>query len=238
MNPKALKYVIKGFTLAILLTSLPAFGQVTLTSSWTGTQTIPDNNPAGVAFQFNLSDPATVIENVSITLNVTGGYNGDIYAYLSHDSGFSVLLNRVGRSGVNAPGYGDSGFAVTLSGNALGDIHQYRNQSPAFNGGGQLTGIWAADGRNLDPASAGSAFDTAPRNSTLSNYNGLNPNGTWTLFLADLAFGEISTLNGYSVSVTAVPEPAETGLVFAALIGLAAVVFKRHNKMKKQNLVL
>ncbi len=238
MKPKALKHVLKGFSLAILLTGLPAFGQVTLNSSWTGTQTIPDNNPSGVAFQFNLGDPATVIQNVSVTLNLTGGYNGDIYAYLSHGSGFSVLLNRVGRSGVNDPGYGDSGFAVTLSGNALGDIHQYQSLSPTFNGGGQLTGVWAADGRNLDPASAGSAFDTAPRNFTLSNYNGLNPNGAWTLFLADRAFGEISTLNSYSVAVTAVPEPAETGLVMGALFGLAAVVLKRRNKTTKQDLVV
>lgn len=223
-----MKNAIKGAALTILLAGLPVFGQVVLTSSWTGTQTIPDNNPAGVGFNFNLSDPATVIQNVSITLNLSGGYNGDVYAYLSHGSGFSVLLNRVGRSAANDSGYNNAGFAVTLSGSALPDIHQYQSQAPVYNGGGQLTGTFAADGRNIDPASAGTAFDTASRSSLLSSFNGINPNGTWTLFFVDRAFGNTETLNSFSVAVTAVPEPAQTGLAMGALIGVAAMVLRRY----------
>ena len=34
-----------------------------------------------------------------MTLNLSGGWNGDLYAYLVHNSGFAVLLNRVGRNG-------------------------------------------------------------------------------------------------------------------------------------------
>ena len=31
-----------------------------------------------------------------MTLNLTGGWNGDLYAYVQYGSGFTALLNRVG----------------------------------------------------------------------------------------------------------------------------------------------
>ena len=231
MKSNIFKHVIKPFVLALLLAGIPAFGQVTLTSSWTGAVEIPDNDPSGVAFNFNLSDPATTIQNVSVTFNLSGGYNGDLYATLSQGTsgGFSVLLNRVGVSDANPNGYGDNGFAVTLSGAASGDIHNYQSLSPSYNGGGQLTGTYAADGRYIDPASTGLAFDAATRTATLSAFNGTNPNGSWTLFISDRSGGDVATLNGYSVSVTAVPEPAQTVLVMGAILGLTAIVLKRRN---------
>lgn len=229
MRTNIFKQTTRGFALALLLTSLPAFGQVTLTDSWTGTQPIPDNDPSGVVYNFSLNDAATVIQNVAVTLNLSGGYNGDLYAYLTHGSGFSVLLNRVGVSAANPDGYGDSGFSASFSGSALNDVHNYQSISPGSVVGGQLTGTWAADGRNIDPASAGTTFDTAPRSALLDSFNGIDPNGGWTLFIADRSSGLTSTLTGYSVAVTAVPEPAETALVMGAILGLAAIVLKRRH---------
>ena len=34
------------------------------------------------------------IESVTVNLNFTGGWNGDLYAHLVHGSGFLVLFNR------------------------------------------------------------------------------------------------------------------------------------------------
>jgi subtilisin-like proprotein convertase family protein len=229
MRSTILKPILKPVALALLLSGLPAFGQVILTSSWTGSQDIPDNDPSGVAYNFSLSDPATLIQNVEVTLNFSGGYNGDLYASLSQGTsgGFSVLLNRVGVTAANPDGYGNTGFSVTLSGSALNDIHNYQNLSPSYNGSGQLTGTYAADGRNIDPASSGSTFDSASRDATLTTFNGTNPNGNWTLFIADRSGGSISTLTGYTVSVAAVPEPVETCLVMGAVLGLTAIVMKK-----------
>ena len=75
-----------------------------------------------------------------MTLNIAGGYNGDLYAYLSHGAGFAVLLNRVGRTSVNTDGYSTPGFAVTLVGHAAADVHSYESLSPTYNANGQLTG--------------------------------------------------------------------------------------------------
>jgi subtilisin-like proprotein convertase family protein len=224
------KSAIKPFVLALLLAGLPAFGQVTLTSSWTGAQMIPDNDASGVAFNFNLSDAATVIENVSITLNLSGGYNGDLYAYLSHGEGFSVLLNRVGRTDTSDFGTSTPGMLVTLTSGATADIHNYQALSPSYNGSGQLTGTWAADGRGVKPTLA---FDTTSRTATLDAFTGSNPNGDWTLFLCDNSSGGIATLNGWSVGVTAVPEPQQTTLVIGiALLGLGCFRIRQNQKKR------
>ena len=228
MKPTRIRPALKRLTLMFLLTGLPAYGQLVLTSNWNGDQAITDNDPSGVAFPFTLSDPAfTTIGNVSVSLNLSGGYNGDLYAYLSHGSGISVLLNRVGRVDQNEDGYGNPGFAVTFSGKVSLDIHEYQSLSPTYNGGGQLTGVWAADGRNLDPATAAPTFNAAPRDATLSSFTGTDPNGSWTLFLADLSSGGISTLNSWSIEVTAVPEPARTGLAISIILGLTAMARRR-----------
>jgi subtilisin-like proprotein convertase family protein len=183
---------------------------------------ITDNDASGVAFGFTLSDPAASITALTVTLNISGGYNGDLYAYLSHGSGFAVLLNRTGvgasTSGSSANGYANTGFAITFDAAASANIHFYQNNSPGFNGSGQLTGTWQPDGRGVDPESAASAFD-ASGTANFSTFTGLNPNGTWTLFIADVSAGSISTLNDFTVSVSAaVPEPVNVALgIFGGL---------------------
>src|SRR6185436_3181857 len=78
---------------------------------------IPDGNPAGLSSSkvagIDFSTSIVVITGLKVTLNVAGdavngGWNGDLYAYLRHDTptgtGFTVLLNRVGRTSQSAPG--------------------------------------------------------------------------------------------------------------------------------------
>src|SRR5215470_16537192 len=84
--------------------------------------TIPDANPTGwydsrsvnLAGMFGPLRPGetTDVRSINVTLNISGGYNGDLYAYLVHSSGFAVLLNRSGRTGANGFGYGDAGFGI------------------------------------------------------------------------------------------------------------------------------
>ena len=185
---------------------------------------IPDNNASGVAFSFSLSDPVVAIAEVTVTLNISGGYNGDLYAYLSHGSGFAVLLNRVGvgttTPGSSAAGYGDSGFAITLSSGAAANVHFYQNNDPVYSNG-QLTGEWQPDGRGIDPDSTAVAFDP-PGDANFDSFLGANPNGSWTLFFADLSRGGDSTMNGFSVGV--VPEPVNLALfVFGGLLAAVAL---------------
>jgi len=47
----------------------------------------------------------------------------------------------------------------------------------------------------------------------MNSFIGLDPNGNWTLFVADQAAGETSTLQSWTLTITGVPEPS------AALFG-------------------
>jgi hypothetical protein len=77
---------------------------------------ISDANPGGWSDTRTISgwSAGYTITDVKLTLNLSGGYNGDLYAYLAHDSGFAVLLNRVGRTGSDPYGYGNTGMWLAL----------------------------------------------------------------------------------------------------------------------------
>jgi subtilisin-like proprotein convertase family protein len=218
--------------MAVLLLALarPAQADFVRTFS-TGFQNggvIPDGRLTGWSDTRNVvGAPAGTITDVSVTLNLSGGWNGDLYAYLVHNSGFAVLLNRVGRSGTSGPGYGSTPMNVRLDdAGALGDIHTY--------GGGALTppGVsptlatsYQPDGRNVDPLTGN--LSTAARTALLSSFNGLNTSGGWTLFIADVSGGDVSTLNSWTLGITeiaAVPEPASLIEGSMAVLFLGGVI--------------
>ena len=204
-------FFLAGLT-GLLLVAQPAGAAMLNYASGTLNAAIPDANINGYQNTLTISgqnDPANVVSDVNVKLNFSGGYNGDLYVYLSHGSGFSVLLNRVGRTGGNSFGYGDAGFNITLDDGAGTDIHAYGG-----NGGNQLTGTFQPDARNSDPALV---LQIAPRNAYLNAFNTLDVNGDWTLFVADMSGGDVSTLVSWELDITAVPEPATVALgLFAA----------------------
>lgn len=226
--------LLRGAALALAATA-PFSGHAALNYSWSGTGAIPDNDPTGLAFSFNLSGSAAPIANVTVSLDLAGGWNGDLYAYLSHGSGFSVLLDRVGMSSSNPDGYGNAGMDITLSGAVNTDIHAYQTLGPSYDGSGQLTGTWGADGRTVSPLGPPASFDAAPRNATLASFNGLDANGGWTIFFADLSPGDVMALSGFSVSVTttaSVPEPSGSGTL-AGAGGLALSLWSCRRSRRK-----
>ena len=184
---------------------------------------IPDNSILGVADTQAVSMPAGVITGVKLSLNIVGtplasnAFNGDFYAYLQHAGGFTVLLNRAGRTTSNPFGYGDSGFNVTFDDSAPnGDIHNYRNLvNPA---GGALIGVWQPDGRVTNP---NNALASDSRQALLSSFDGLDPNGNWTLFVADVSPISTGTLKSWSLdlTVTSIPEP---GTIYFCLLAIGA----------------
>ena len=196
-------------------------------------QTVPDADANGLALVGNVSGLSGTIASVTAALNITNGYNGDLYAYLTGpNGGFAVLLNRVGVSNsASAAGYGTAGLDVTFtaSGN---DVHYYQSLSPVYNSGGQLTGSWAADGRAIDPASAPSTFAGTAPSATLASFTGTNPNGNWVLFVADFSGGAVSLVNHWDLNITATstPEPGALALLTAASVFVAALTRRTRRK--------
>lgn len=206
------RFKVLGTAAVLAIAGCIATAQTTVTNIFKNiNRAIPDGQATGMSdtetLTFSNSFFAS-ITNVQVVLTIAGGFNGDIYGYLVHDNGFAVLLNRVGRTASNPVGYNDAGMNVTLSADG-NDIHNYASFSPTFDGD-QLTGTWAPDGRNVDPEAV---LNTDTQMALLGSFNGTDPNGTWTLFLADLNFGQQGTLVQWGVIVSAVPEPSTLALV-------------------------
>ncbi len=65
--------------------------------------------------------------DLAVRLELSGGYNGDLYGYLSFGGTLVPLLNRVGRGTDDDFGYADAGLTVTFTDRAEHDIHFYQD---------------------------------------------------------------------------------------------------------------
>jgi subtilisin-like proprotein convertase family protein len=190
-------------------------------------QVIPDGSLTGWSDTRVVSGQAGNITSVSVGLNLSGGWNGDLYAYLVHDSGFAVLLNRVGRTDANGAGFSTGGMNVMLS-DALGAGNIHGVATPTSGGAYQI------DGRNISPLSSGSLFSSTSPEAMLSSFNGQSANGNWTLFIADVSGGDQSTLQSWTLEVAAVPEPASIVEGSVAVLFLGGVIGLYRLKGPKQ----
>ncbi len=203
------------------LGALPLNAAVTETYSFTGlSDSVPDGNPSGIVLSYDATSYITSVASVRITLDISSDSNGSLYAYLQHGDGLCVLLNRAGRTASNLAGYDDNGFNITFDDSLTGrDIHQY-NAIEAPTVGQPLTGSWQTDARNVDPDLV---LDTDARTATLAAFNSMSGSGTWTLFIASMESGGTTTLNGWSMELSGVPEPMTCTLATGAvLLGFAA----------------
>jgi subtilisin-like proprotein convertase family protein len=172
---------------------------VIYSTNWTVNASIPDGNLSGWVSSQNVSTmPVGTLQGVALDLQLSSGWTGDLYAYLTHSSGFAVLLNQAGTPG-QPFGYGAANWNITLAddgfnGSSYGDLHTY--------GGGNLSG------------SAWNAMD-----SLNTAFLSTSPNGTWSLFLADLSGGGLTTVQSWGLQMDIVAVPEVETWVAAALAG-------------------
>jgi subtilisin-like proprotein convertase family protein len=183
---------------------------------------VPDGSGTGWSDSRTIAIPADqTVTDVNVSISMSGGWNGDLYAYLSHPNSptVAVLLNRPGRTGVNSFGFGDNLLTITLDDGAVnGDAHFYQsavNYQTVISTNGSLQ----PDGRAVSPLIVDG---TEPRTSLLSVFNGMDPSsGGWTLFIADLSSGSATTISNWGLTITTVPEPGTVMLLAtaAAILG-------------------
>lgn len=179
--------------LVILKLANAAQGNQIYSADWTLNTAIPDGNPVGITSSETFPSVIGKVLGVSVDLDITGGYNGDLIGYLDYTApnghtATETLLNRVGASSSNPFGSAGSGFNVVLSdsGTVNGSIH---------NAAGNPTGTWLPD-------------STATLDAT---FGGLQSGGTWTLFVADMSVGGgTEVLDNWGLTVT-VPDQAPAG---------------------------
>ena len=203
------KLILSGLLVAVMTARATVYDSGTISVG----ASLPDANPAGYVSSYTFATgDGNAINGVSVTLNLSGGYNGDLYGYLINPNGnMAVLLNRVGGG---AYGYGDAGMNVTLSDfGTYNSIQSYQNFSPVYSMG-QLTGTWSPAGD----------FSTL-HNGTLD--------GQWKLFLADLSSTDQSTLVSWGFNISVVPEPVTWALLIFGGIAGAVVVTKTQGRKTK-----
>jgi len=204
---------MKKMKVKILLVLLAAVSplllqaQTTESFTYTTNRLVPDGSFSGLSDVRNVTSAIGSISSLQVRLKMNGEFNGDVYAYLRHTNGFVVLLNRVGKTSSNAFGYSDSGFDVTFQAGAInGDIHGYQTVTTP-DSGSPLTGVWQPDGRNVDPVAV---TDASSRSTSLTNFNGLNGAGEWTLYLADVGSGSTNMLIEWSLDISGAAAPTLT----------------------------
>ena len=148
-------------------------------------------------------------------------FNGDLYAYLTHDGATAILLNRIGTSGGNVWGFEDAGMnAWFQDGGNYGNIHTNGT------GGALSGGHFTPDGRYADPSDTGAVNGATPSR-FLSSFNGQAAFGAWTLFVADVSGGTESTLNAWELEIQGVPEPVNVALIALSICFIGGHLIKR-----------
>jgi subtilisin-like proprotein convertase family protein len=167
------------------------------TVHFTSGETIPDDDTTGLADNRIVHSGITQLTEVEVHLEIAGGWNGDLYAHLVHEDGYAVLLNRSGRTESSDAGSPASGFDITLSDNAVTDVHLVESA-------GTVTGLLQPAARDVNPQLA---YDTSARTEYLSSFQGLPASGEWTLFLVDAAGGNVSTLVSWGLTLRGTGTP-------------------------------
>lgn len=171
---------------------------------------VPDGDLNGRADTRTISGMEGTITDVSVLLDLEetgldGGWIGDLYVSLRHESALTVLLNRPGRGSGDEYGSPRNGLEIKLADDApLGDIHFVPD------GDTTILGTWAPDGRDLSPMAPLADFDSAPRSALLGNFGGLPVEGDWTLLVIDASSGGQVELKRWGLQINydpSVPTP-------------------------------
>jgi subtilisin-like proprotein convertase family protein len=169
-----------------------------VSQTFTSGVTIPAGNPVGVEAtgNFTAASAGSAVLGITVDLNISGGYNGSLAAYLVAPNGTVVML--MDQPGVGMDGFGasSSGMNVTLSDAGSTSIQNVTG------GSGTLTGIYQAD-------------------QTLGTFNNSSADGAWAIYFTDLASGGGNpVLNSFTLDIE-VPEPVTMALVvFLGLVVL------------------
>ena len=202
-------------TMALLLAATCAQATLTWVSqTFSPGVTIPAGNPVGVeaTVDFTAASAGSEVLGITVDLNISGGYNGGLAAYLVAPNGTLVML-------MNQPGYGVDGFGASSSGMniTLSDAIGNPPIQSITGGSGILMGTYQAD-------------------QTLGTFNNSVADGTWTLYFADLASGGGNpVLNSFTLDISEVPEPVNVALGIFAAFALAALAARRRWRILFKN---
>lgn len=205
-----MKYRIVSLTLLALLSAAApgTAGAATMTFTSTDAGVIPDNSP-GTPFISTLAvADFGVISDVSFTVSWHHTWMGDVVATATNTT-TGVAINLV--SHPPAAAAGDSSNLGASTGVAAPYTFADTGTEDILTAGAAIGGSdFLASGTYL--ADDGVSLATT--------FGGSNSGGTWELSVTDRAAGDTGAVDGWSMTITTVPEPAAGLLVVLAGAGL------------------
>ena len=235
--------ICKGSIVPLTLTNASAPSTVTFTNNTP--LLIPDGAVAGVFSTINVSGiPAgAIITNVSIKLNITHTYVGDLE--ISVKAPNAVIMNLIGEL--------DGGTGSNSSDDFVNTVISSTGTTPLSGAPAPRTGTFAAD--RLSGYGPSGAYQTLPNGMPWSSLL-TTINGNWVLGLSDWYAGDEGTLQNWSISITygapaagvwqatpsVLPQPNSCLLYTSLLVFTVQVVQLQINQEKygklKQQLIL
>jgi subtilisin-like proprotein convertase family protein len=177
----------------------------------TGGGLIPDNFPTGTTVSFNASGLVGQVQTVSVALDLTHTFAGDLSIQLLSPGGFAKLyvLNRAGRSNSSGAGYpGNLAGVYAFSDAATGNF--WTTAAPIATSANIPTGSYrTSTGATTLQSSVGGCSSFL--NLAFGGLPAARANGVWTLTVADLGFSDTGSINAANSSLT-ITMQAETPL--------------------------
>lgn len=158
---------------------------------------IPDNEPGGASSSIVIADSGPIEDLDLILSDINHSWLGDLIITLTHEDS-STSWNITNRAGQLEGGDETFGFDIDLDGAYTIDDESTR---------GSFHDQISFEGSLLPPGDYNSL-------GSLSNFDGLDIAGTWTLLISDNALGDTGELGSWSL-VAETPNETSTGLVFA-----------------------
>lgn len=190
-----------GSTQQLTINNIAAPSSNTTTvSSGPLTLAIPDNSVAGTSHVIPVSLPAGAqITNMSVTLNMTHSWAGDMVFVLKAPNGavFNLDYYLTGTGGAASVGFTNTVISST-------------GTSALSSGSGTYTGTFRPDAAGSASAPAAGPTGFTP---TVGTFAGLysTPNGNWTLAMYDGGAGDVGTLTSWSLNFTYLAGAPATG---------------------------
>jgi len=172
--------------------------------------TIPASGTSGISSPYPSTINAAGVTGgvIDVTATLTGlthTFPGDLDILLVGPGGQKVLLMSDAGGGTDV-----NNVNLTFSDAAASEL----TGAPIASGTFRPSNLGAGDAFPA-PAPAG------PYGSVLSAFDGVDPNGAWSVFVFDDAGVDVGTIASWSLSITAtVPEPGTLALLAIAAVGL------------------